>query len=750
MGAAIAVAAVSMGALGVWSATAGAALAPLPEFPNNLVLFPNRDFIAIEGFSEYAGQTATVEVHRNGEITGSAQSVVSGTDVAFEINHPGGVCWGAGTGLNVTPDMIAGDEVTIRIGGQLVASSTVQGATVIGDGSYIDLGIDPTGRTMIIKGSIPEGFNTDNFEQRVVEPALRDTEIARRDIRALFGPPAPDANNSYVSGVELTSPTTWTATYVFQDASTAAIADAAGGERAMTWQFTDPAANRQGLTIAEFGEPGGPGMGGCPNGPLQSGPPAPTNISANLVNSNHDIQVNWSPAVAIPGTPAIEGYRVIALGAANGTEQVEIGRRINDPAATSTVITGFGSNGVAAADTFQVKVVSFSSVGETFPAATAIPVADVEAPTVAASLPSGSYPVEQLVTLTTNDPSAEIYFTIDGSSPLDNTGGESFPSATASLFTAPILVSGPTTIKFAAIDIVGNGSNVETLVYEITNELPASAPTVTLVTPGIADVAVSWTEALPVAVGSVLAGYEVRVYDAVDALSPVASVPAGPTTLSAVVAGLSSEHDYWVAVAANNSLNPAYTESARSAFATLGVTANAGLDRVNISRPSTITLAGTGSAGATYSWTQTGNEADTLVTPPGDVVTMGNTNTLTPTITIPAYAIGQSVGPRYFKLTVTRNGAVASDIVKVVPVIDPIGITTARWKAGDFRIVGSGGIDGATITLYRADNNGVLGTATVALGAWEVRLRNGVQFVPQVFAISNRGGRTGNVIVTTR
>ncbi|MBI4933869.1 MAG: chitobiase/beta-hexosaminidase C-terminal domain-containing protein [Actinobacteria bacterium] len=748
MGAAIAVAAVSMGALGVWSATAGAALAPLPEFPNNLVLFPNRDFIAIEGFSEYGGQTATVEVHRNGEITGSAQSVVSGGDVAFEINHPGGVCWGAGTNLNVTPDMIAGDEVTISIGGQLVASTTVQGATVTGVGSYIDTVLDPTGRTMIVEGSIAAGFNTDNFEQRIIEPALRDTEIARRDIRALFGPPTPDANNSYVSGVELTSPTTWKATYVFQDASTAVIADAAGGERAMTWQFTDPAANRQGLTIAEFGEPGGPGFGGCPNGPLQSGPPAPTSIIANVVDSNHAIEVNWTPATAIPGTPAILGYRITAVGAPNGTEQLEIGRRITDPAATSTIITGFGSGGVAAADTFQVKVASFSSVGETFPAVTAIPVADTVAPVAASSLPSGSYPVEQLITLTSDDPSAEIYFTTDGSSPIETSGGESVGALNATLFTAPILVSASTTIKFAAIDLVGNASAVETLAIEITNELAASAPTITLATPGISDVAVSWDAALPMAAGSTLAGYDVRVYDAVDATSPVAHVETAGDVLSAVVAGLSSERNYWVAVAAKNSINPTYTESVRSAFTTLGVTANAGLDRLNISRPSTITLAGSGSVGATYAWSQVGDESGLTNALPGDNIVIGNATTLTPTITIPAYTLTQSVGPRYFKLTVTRNGASASDVVKVVPVIDPVGITTARWKANDFRIVGSGGIDGATVTVYRADNNVAIGTATVALGAWEVRLRNGAQFVPNVFAVSNRGGRTGSVAVT--
>ena len=35
----------------------------------------------------------------------------------------------------------------------------------------------------------------------------------------------------------------------------------------MSWQLEDADGNRQGLTIAEFGELGGPGMGGCPARP---------------------------------------------------------------------------------------------------------------------------------------------------------------------------------------------------------------------------------------------------------------------------------------------------------------------------------------------------------------------------------------------------------------------------------------------------------------------------------------------------
>ena len=75
-------------------ATVGAivASAAVPTFPDNVVVFPDRDFVTIEGYQDHVGQTATVEVWRGTQIVGSAQGVVEAGDVAFEINHPGGYC----------------------------------------------------------------------------------------------------------------------------------------------------------------------------------------------------------------------------------------------------------------------------------------------------------------------------------------------------------------------------------------------------------------------------------------------------------------------------------------------------------------------------------------------------------------------------------------------------------------------------------------------------------------------------------
>ena len=82
----------------------GAATANLPVFPDNLLVFPNRDFVTVEGFADHVGQSGTLEVTRPGVgVVGSAVGVVSGGDVAFEVNHPGGILLGCRHGPERDP-----------------------------------------------------------------------------------------------------------------------------------------------------------------------------------------------------------------------------------------------------------------------------------------------------------------------------------------------------------------------------------------------------------------------------------------------------------------------------------------------------------------------------------------------------------------------------------------------------------------------------------------------------------------------
>src|SRR3954452_3730413 len=152
-----------IGALGAIVASAA-----VPTFPDNLVVFPDRDFISVEGFQGHKGETATVEIKRGATVMGSARAVVSGEDVAFEINHPGGYCWGAGTALKVTPDIRPGDVASIRFGDAPVGQTTVQDAMVTSDAVL-------QGSTVTVTGHIGAGVDPANTEQRIIEPALTDT-----------------------------------------------------------------------------------------------------------------------------------------------------------------------------------------------------------------------------------------------------------------------------------------------------------------------------------------------------------------------------------------------------------------------------------------------------------------------------------------------------------------------------------------------------------------------------------------------
>jgi hypothetical protein len=53
--------------------TAGTAFAVVPTAPDNLLVFPNRDFVAIEGYTSHKGEVATIEVTHPGKgVVGSA------------------------------------------------------------------------------------------------------------------------------------------------------------------------------------------------------------------------------------------------------------------------------------------------------------------------------------------------------------------------------------------------------------------------------------------------------------------------------------------------------------------------------------------------------------------------------------------------------------------------------------------------------------------------------------------------------
>ncbi|MCY7370679.1 MAG: hypothetical protein LH479_07380, partial [Polaromonas sp.] len=224
----------------------------------NVTVFPERDFISIDGFP--ADTDLQIVVRRGSSITpvvGTARGRV-GRGGLFEVNHPGGVCW---TGQ--TPNIVPGDWIDVF---KVVNSGFSEGQTqrvidtVIKKPAFIDKGLVRVEGIAVNEGSpLPLGLT----EQRIINPDFKNTRIGRRDIRA-------DINGGRafnIAGVTGTLTARgggkWEAIYRGLNFAEQQVA-VAGQSRAMAWHSTNPNGDRFGMTIFEAGEVGGPGMGGCP------------------------------------------------------------------------------------------------------------------------------------------------------------------------------------------------------------------------------------------------------------------------------------------------------------------------------------------------------------------------------------------------------------------------------------------------------------------------------------------------------
>src|SRR5256885_10318761 len=91
-----------------------------PAFPHEVTVFPQRDFVTVDGWP--ANTDVRVDVLRNGVNIGTAVGKTDATGLA-EINHPGGFCW-----IGFTPDIMAGDVVqATRVDNPTVGDSTTIG-----------------------------------------------------------------------------------------------------------------------------------------------------------------------------------------------------------------------------------------------------------------------------------------------------------------------------------------------------------------------------------------------------------------------------------------------------------------------------------------------------------------------------------------------------------------------------------------------------------------------------------------------
>ena len=512
-----------------------------PTFPNNVVIFPDRDFVVLEGYEGRAGQTATITVTRDGVMTGRAQGVLGSGDPSLEVNHPGGVCWGTGQGAPaVTPNIKAGDVVTVSFSGGGGDSAVTQSPAVTG------FSHSPGSTRIVVNGTLTAAGGpaaiTGQLEQRIINPDLTGTDVGRRDVRA------PARPGPYTSGVTFTGGT-FTATYDFQQASTADIA-AEGQMRVLTWMAEDAAANRQGLTISEFGEVGGPGMGGCPSGPQNTAPGAPANVSGTAGNAS--LTATWDAAPTIPDGSPVTGYTVEVQAA--GNPDGPLFRRVTGPDARSQSVTGL-TNGTA----YDIEVRAQSAAGAG-PVGRGGPVTPQEQATAAPDAPTA-------VSATSGDASAEVTWrpaTTGGAAQsytVRSSGGhvvDAPAGATAARVTG--LTNG-TSYTFTVTATNGAGTSPASAPSEPVTPaagpdapVAPATPTGLAATAGVRSAAVTWNASAGAT------GYDLQVFRGTSTL--LRTVPV--TGTSTTVTGLLNNTTYRFAVRAKNTVGSATAVSAYS------------------------------------------------------------------------------------------------------------------------------------------------------------------------------------------
>ncbi|KAI8819715.1 uncharacterized protein EV422DRAFT_104271 [Fimicolochytrium jonesii] len=542
------------------------AQAALPVAPSNIVAFPMRDMVTIEGFAERTGQQMKVEVLRGTTVVGSTIGTVSGDDVAFDVNHPGGVCWGAGTNLKVTPSLQAGDRIQVSIAGSVIADSTILDTNVESvDYTAGALSFTVTGQ---IAASIPMA----NFECRIVNPAMTTTVIAKRDIRAVLGDFNTKAfTNGYRSGVvesTVGGVRRWKATFEFDPnaANAVAVAQTAatgGGARANAWM----AGAGQGMTIWELGEVKGPGVGGCPAGPDTTAPGVGT---VATVFGAGNVKVSWSTPAVVPGGAAISGYDVIVM-----PKAVTAGLRKTTgfrTAANINTVTVSDASISLDTSTVQVRSLVGTALSNPFiPAANPQPVVDI---TLTLTPPAGADETAVItatsVTIASN---VQIYYATN----LDTVMTGGIPSDAAIVYDGqPILIGTKTTLHIAAIHANGQ-FKVQTVTYQPPAAVLPQPPTAVKATAAPGGAILTWTAPADASI----TGYAAQQYDATNTEVGTLHLATGGETLDRrmVVEGLAPGVSTTLAL---KSMNKAGIFSVASEFVT--VTPLKAVDTITIAK----------------------------------------------------------------------------------------------------------------------------------------------------------------------
>ncbi|WP_091218566.1 fibronectin type III domain-containing protein [Geodermatophilus siccatus] len=466
-----------------------------PLGPGNIEVFPKRDMVALEGYTDQAGETATVTVSRNGQQIGIGEGVVDATGF-LEFNHPGGSCW-----TGVTPNIQGGDLVEVRFSetaftdGAYVSSAKITSVTH-SDFAATAADGDVEG-TVTISGTYGDDFGTrfdlSRFVVEVVNPEMRrpdpstpPTLIGERAIgwTPVVDPAEPNGGPGYeVTGTAADG--AFSVTFgMYSAADAERVLD---GEHVVTSWMQDSGELALGNSLYEFGETDGPGFGGCPAGPASQAPVPPTSVTAT--RSGTDVTLNWTtPAQPVDANPVTQ-YRVAVVDGVTGQEIAV--RQGANPGENSATIHG---------------LVAEQAYGLILEAT------------------NGQWsPVVQLGTLNAD---GSITPATDPTNPDTTGGGTGGTGGTG--------------------DGTGGGGTGETPTEPVA--APPTAPSLTRVLGGHESVTAEWTAAQPGNATSPVTGYEIMATPAAGSTATPVTAQALATATSGTVTGLANGVDYTVQV----------------------------------------------------------------------------------------------------------------------------------------------------------------------------------------------------------
>ncbi len=519
--------------------------AQLPTFPDNIIAFTNTDIINTLGFNganpatPYTGRKMHVTLVRNiggfATVVGEAFPTVSGKVIAFDINHPFGYCWGYGSNYQVTPDVLAGDQIIFKMDGVQIASSTV-------------LPVKITSRSLnnnvvTMSGTGVSSLPDPTFlDCRIVQPALVNTIVGRRDVRAIPGANFPKAVG-YASSLT-TNGDAFTCTFTFFDAANGPnplTAESAyiGLMQVSSWLFTDAAGNAQGMTISEFGFVGGPMDGTCPPSAAEVTPIAPDAIAYD------GTKAYWNAGTNIPGAANnFNFYQVEALRPSVDNAAIS---EINGYRTTPDVLSATFATPLATSDTLTVRAWSnypttnvdlLSTTKKITFAATNVAVPSV--PTFSAV----SNTIVNSVSLASAE-NLQLAYTISAG----NLGVAPVLGAVNTIIYSgkPITITGTQTIVAVAFDSAGHISASSTATF--TNPTPGKVVGVTAITSGLSKITVAWAPYT----SSTVTGF--RVYTVVGGVQTLVKIAPASPFWTDVSAGLIGGNSYSFVVTAINVVN---------------------------------------------------------------------------------------------------------------------------------------------------------------------------------------------------